>query len=90
MRKIEEYKSRMQKLEGCLKSAEYDSTFSHSDLVKKAEAVNLLEKEVKCLRAKLESYQALPPNEMLTRLKIEEAQVELQRLQNQFSVLLHT
>ncbi|XP_035228023.1 WPP domain-interacting tail-anchored protein 2-like [Stegodyphus dumicola] len=88
MHKIEDYKSRMKKLERRLESAEYDSMFSHSDLVKKAEDINFLEKEVECLRAKLDSYQSLPPNEMLTRLKIEEAQVELERLQNQFSVLL--
>lgn len=86
--KVEEYKKRNKKIEKQLKCQGWKPSLSHSELVKRSEVVEGLELQVNNLTAKLESYQNLPPNEMLTQFKIEEAQAELLRLQNEFDNML--
>ncbi|XP_031566759.1 HAUS augmin-like complex subunit 1 [Actinia tenebrosa] len=83
--KAKEYQRIVKELEEYQKSLGLESSIFHENLVKKAEDINLLKEKSKPLKNKLESYQNLPPDLSLAKVKVEEAKRELARLEQQLS-----
>ncbi|KAM4639384.1 HAUS augmin-like complex subunit 1 [Amazona ochrocephala] len=58
----------------------FDMSLSHESLVSLAEKLNRLQKDVVTLKKKAESYQDLPTNTPLAKVKVEELKQELNYL----------
>ncbi|XP_048583757.1 HAUS augmin-like complex subunit 1 [Nematostella vectensis] len=92
--KSKEYNRIVKQLEGTIKSVDLGlgRTIYHGYLVSQSEEVVGLQEERKPLKAKMDTYQSLPPDISLARVKVEEAKRELEKLEKQLSAninLLH-
>ncbi|XP_072167164.1 HAUS augmin-like complex subunit 1 [Diadema setosum] len=83
--KTKEYRNQLEVLEENLTESEVDPSVYHQSLVKLSEHLETLNSKLAPLRAKLESYNDLPPNVSLAKVKIEEAKRELASLEAELS-----
>ncbi|KAK2138950.1 hypothetical protein LSH36_2191g00002 [Paralvinella palmiformis] len=75
--KSKEYRKVINQLQEKLKSSGVDSTLYHSTLLRRSEELQTSRDKLHSLRAKLDSYQSLPPDLALAKVKVEEARREL-------------
>ncbi|KXJ22669.1 HAUS augmin-like complex subunit 1 isoform X1 [Exaiptasia diaphana] len=83
--KAKQYHKIVREAEEYQKSLRLESSIFHENLVKKSEDVNYLKEKSKPLKDKLEIYQDLPPDLSLAKVKVEEAKLQLARLEEQLS-----
>lgn len=87
----EERKS-IRHLEEKLRSSGVNSELYHSTLIRRSEELKASRETLHSLRAKLDSYQSLPPDLALAKVKVEEARRELaaieEKITEQFDVML--
>ncbi|XP_061206352.1 HAUS augmin-like complex subunit 1 [Neopsephotus bourkii] len=83
--KGEELRKRVEAAEMELAATGFDMSLSHKSLVSLAEKLDRLQKEVVPLKKKVESYQDLPANIPLAKVKVEELKQELNHLEEKFS-----
>jgi len=88
--KCKEYEKTNKELEGYQNKAQLDSTIFHGSLVKKAEEVRAIKEKIKPIKDKLEGYHSLPPDISQARVKVEEAKMQLEMLEQQLSISIDT
>jgi len=76
-KKAEHYRNQVRKLQVELNQTGMDRSLFHRKLVKRADELEQLKKKLQPMRAKLDSYQDLPPDVSLAKVKVEEAKAEL-------------
>ncbi|XP_015928331.2 HAUS augmin-like complex subunit 1 isoform X1 [Parasteatoda tepidariorum] len=86
--KSAEYERDIKLFKERLKVVSFEESLQHSNLVESLEVIKVLEEKLKVSKDKLKSYINLPPNESLTRLKVEEKKEELKQLELEFMSLL--
>lgn len=84
-RKSEDYQKRFEELQNYQKQAKFEPSLCHNALEKKYEDVLRLEDELKPMKSKLETYNSLPPDLSLAKVKLEEAKRELAALEEQLT-----
>merc|ERR1712178_230692 len=84
-KKAEHYRNLVRKLQVELNQTGMDRSLFHSKLVKRAEELEELKKRLQPMRAKLDSYQALPPDVSLAKVKVEEAKAELAAIEGELT-----
>ncbi|TRY63898.1 hypothetical protein TCAL_07263 [Tigriopus californicus] len=80
-----EYAKTVAKYESVLHKNGYRPELEHEALMAMKEQMDDLQNTLKPLKAKLESYQALPPNVELAKAKVAEAQAQLLELTHQLT-----
>lgn len=85
-----EYAKTVAKCESVLQKNGYQSELEHETLMVMKEQLDELQNTLKPLKAKLESYQALPPNVELAKAKVAEAQAQLSDLTHQLTSEIST
>lgn len=83
--KGQEYKNRIHELKNELKLSGADPALLHRTLVRKADGLKELRTKLHPIRAKLDSYQELPPDLELARVKVEEAKRDLGLMEEELS-----
>lgn len=79
--KSKEYMQILETLKKELASSGAEPSIYHSTLMKKSEDLTKAKEKLHSLKAKLDSYHALPPDISLARVKIEEVKAELASLE---------
>ncbi|XP_077989440.1 HAUS augmin-like complex subunit 1 [Glandiceps talaboti] len=81
--KAKQYKERLQYSKDKLNGSGVDASIYHDSLLKKAEELKELKKQISPLRAKLDTYHQLPADPSLAQVKVEEAKKELATLESE-------
>eukprot|EP00062_Callorhinchus_milii_P022607 gi/632980569/ref/XP_007907107.1/ PREDICTED: HAUS augmin-like complex subunit 1 isoform X1 [Callorhinchus milii] len=84
-KKMKEWKKQQKFSERQLLEAGYQPELEHHALLELSEKLTKLKKEVAPMKAKLNSYLDLVPDPMLAKVKIEEAKLELRKLEELIS-----
>ncbi|XP_064609839.1 HAUS augmin-like complex subunit 1 [Liolophura sinensis] len=79
--KAKQYSSSLDKTKAVLGQRGLQPSLFHRELVKKAEEIQKVEDKLIPMRAKLKTYNSLPPDLMLTKAKIETLKKDLDELQ---------
>lgn len=85
-----EYGCTIKSLEDALISCGATPDICHKALVTRSEEIKQMEAKLSEITAKLKSFQNLPPNENLARLKIEESKEELLKLEAELQMKIST
>lgn len=85
-----EYGCTIKSLEDAQISCGASSDIYHKTLVTKSEEIKQVEAKLSEITAKLKSFQNLPPNENLARLKVEESKEELLKLEAELQMKIST
>ncbi|XP_030325648.1 HAUS augmin-like complex subunit 1 [Strigops habroptila] len=83
--KCQELKRRIEAAEMELAATGFNESLSHKSLVSLSEKLDRLQKDIVPLKKKVDSYQDLPPNIPLAKVKVEELKRELNYLDEKFS-----
>ncbi|XP_023226124.1 HAUS augmin-like complex subunit 1 [Centruroides sculpturatus] len=83
--KVKEYDKELNHLEKYLQKMQIDPNIYHSTLVKKSESIKEMKEKLNTVQMKLQCMANLPANEDLARVKIAEAEMELEKLEREFS-----
>lgn len=83
--KSREYQRSVEQLRRELSLAGADPSLYHTTLAKKSEDLKVTKDKLHSLKAKLDSYHALPPDHSLARVKVEEAKTELASLESELA-----
>ncbi|XP_067119302.1 HAUS augmin-like complex subunit 1 isoform X2 [Centruroides vittatus] len=84
--KVKEYDKELNHLEKYLQKMQIDPNIYHSTLVKKSESIKEMKEKLNTVQMKLQCMANLPANEDLARVKIAEAEMELEKLEREFSL----
>uniref|UniRef100_UPI00359022D3 HAUS augmin-like complex subunit 1 n=1 Tax=Myxine glutinosa TaxID=7769 RepID=UPI00359022D3 len=80
------YKEQIADAEEQLTSRNMNPSLSHESLVSLSQELSKLKQDIVPLKAKLQSFQDLPPNLMLARVKVEEARRDLESLEKEVEI----
>ncbi|XP_065911751.1 HAUS augmin-like complex subunit 1 [Dysidea avara] len=83
--KSEQYQSQINKMKEELSRNGYQSSLSHSSLLSVSQEISELRKQLNPLKEKISSFQNLPPDMSLARVKLEEARRELALLEDKLT-----
>eukprot|EP00731_Ephydatia_muelleri_P016881 Em0009g1305a len=83
--KSDQYSRTIESLQGELKMNGYDNNINHRALQLLAKEIEDLQQEIIPLKDQVTHYQQLPPDSALARLKVEEAQQQLAKLEAELS-----
>uniref|UniRef100_A0A8C4R7G2 HAUS augmin-like complex subunit 1 n=1 Tax=Eptatretus burgeri TaxID=7764 RepID=A0A8C4R7G2_EPTBU len=81
--KTSNYKEQITAAKEQLTSRNMDPSLFHESLLTLLQELSKLTKDIVPLKAKLQSFQDIPPNLMLARVKVEEARRELEALEKE-------
>lgn len=81
--KIGKYKEQIKKFDTEIEALSVNPDIHHETIVALSEKISTMKAEMKPLKQKLESYQSLPPDITLAKVKIEERKRELERMEKQ-------
>lgn len=84
--KVKEYDKELNHLEKYLQKMQIDPSIYHGNLVKKSKSIKELKDKLNSVQMKLQCSANLPANEDLARVKIAEAEMELEKLEKEFSL----
>ncbi|XP_046854163.1 HAUS augmin-like complex subunit 1 [Xenia sp. Carnegie-2017] len=83
--KSSEYEQQLHHLQSILINVNLKPDLFHKALERKYEDILKVEDELKPLKTKLDNYHSLPPNMSLAKVKLEEARIELETLEEQLT-----
>ncbi|XP_041463717.1 HAUS augmin-like complex subunit 1 [Lytechinus variegatus] len=83
--KSKEYDAQLENLEYKLHETGVEPSLYHQSLVALSQELESLDSRLSPLKAKLDSYQNLPPNESLAKVKVEEAKRQLAAMEAELS-----